>query len=269
MQSLVRCAYFIVVFGSTSLARGDGLIFQLPSDGSWARFAVKTDGTQQIEGLTHTIATTWTLTVSSVGRVTQNQQASRWIELKTDATGEGVYPKLVLKMLIPEKRLQRGHDPLAYSLKTFFDPKPMDEKKAPLVESFIDDGFNRIQYEIDRFRMDFPRPLYNSKTLEKETIETPAGRFEDCEVLTGTSSYDGPLVQDGRSVFRGNYRIVVHPKAPFGVVSMQVESEGREFGDDQVLRVKVKRTLLLNAVGENAVSALKAKAHNSEHQATD
>lgn len=238
------------------LVKADGLVFQLPADGEWARYAVKTEGTATIGDLKQPIATTGTLTVSSVGKVTRNQQTCRWLELNAESKSEGAYPKLVLKMLVPEKNLQRGQDPLAHSVQTFFDPKPVDEKKAPSVESFIDDGFNRIQYELDRFRADFPKPLYNSKNLERETVETPAGRFEDCEILTGTSGYDGPLLDNGRSVFKGTYRITIHPQAPFGVVATSMETTGREIGDDQVVHVTFKRTLTLVATGDKAVSAL-------------
>src|SRR5207248_6467712 len=108
-----------------------------------------------------------------------------------------------LKMLIPEEYLQRGKDPLSHAVLTFFNPMPVDEKK---VESFIDEGFNRIQYEIDRFRLPFPKPLDNPKSLKGETVETPAGKFEECEVVTGTSDYDGQLLGQGRSVVKASYR---------------------------------------------------------------
>jgi hypothetical protein len=242
--------------GWESAVVADGLIFQLPADGVWARYAYEAEGAMTIGEFTLPIAITGTSTISSVGKVKQNRETYRWIELKSESESEEVYPRLILKMRIPEKRLQRGQDPLAHSVQTFFDPKPMDEKKAPSFESFIDDGFNRIQYEIDRFRPDFPKPLNDVKTLNRETVETPAGRFEDCEVITGTSGYDGPLVLDGRSVYRGTYRITIHPRAPFGVVALSMESTGREIGDDQVAHVTFKKSLTLVATGVGAVSAL-------------
>jgi len=159
----------------------------------------------------------------------------------------------VVKMLIPEDRLQRGQDPLAHAQLTFFNPKPVDEEK---VESFIDKGFNRIQYEIDRFRDVFPKPLDNAKSKKGETVETPAEKYEDCEILTGTSDYDGPLLGEKRSVAKATYRIVVHPKAPFGVVSMQIESEAREISSRSVVNIKAKKTLTLVETGKNAVSDL-------------
>jgi hypothetical protein len=237
-----------------SLAHADGLAFQLPPDGTWASYAVKTDAEFGVgDGPKQKLAITGTLMISSVGEVTRTEQKCRWIELKWETKTKGVYPKLVLKMLIPEDRLQRGQDPLAHARVTFFNPKPVDKEK---VESFIDKGFNRIQYEIDRFRDVFPRPLDQPKTLPRETVETQAGKFEDCEVLTDRSDYDGPLLGDGRSVFKATYRIVFHPKAPFGVVSMQIESEGREISGKGAVSVKAKKTPILSETGKNAVSEL-------------
>lgn len=246
-------AFIAVACGITGgLAHADGLVFQLPADGTWARYIVQTDGEFAYgDGPKQKLAITGTLMISSVGEVTRNEQKCRWIELKSESRTEGVYPKLVLKMLIPEDRLQRCQDPLAHARLTFFSPKPVDKEK---VESFIDKGFNRIQYELDRFRDVFPKPLDNPKSLACETVETPAGKFEDGEVLTGRSDYDGPLLGDGRSVFQATYRIVVHPKAPFGVVSMQIETDGREISGEGAVSIKVKRTLTLVETGQNAVS---------------
>ena len=124
------------------------------------------------------------------------------------------------------------------------------------MESFIDQGFNRIQYEIDRFRNVFPKPLDNGKRLPPESVDTPAGRFEDCEVVTGTSSYDGQLLNDGRSVYKGVYRLVLNPKSPFGVVAMRVETEGGEIGRRGRVSVKATTTLTLEETGKNAVGNL-------------
>lgn len=235
-------------------ARADGLVFQLPADGAWARYAVQTDGEFAFgDGPKQKLALSGTLKIGSVGEVTRSEEKCRWIELKSESKTEGVYPKLILKLLIPEGRLQRGQDPLAHARLTFFDPKPVDKEK---ITSYIDEGFNRIQYEIDRFRDVFPRPLDNAKSPKRETIETSAGKFEDCEVVAGTSDYDGPLLGNGRSVFQATYRIVIHPKAPFGVVTMQIEAEGREIGNKGTVFIKVKKTLTLVETGKNGVSDL-------------
>ena len=246
-----------IVSGS---AIGDGLIFRLPADGTWARYATKTDGEVSSKELPKMdLAMTGTLTLSSVGQATRSQQKCRWIELKSETKAKEAYPKLVLKMLIPEDRLKRGDDPLSHCVLTFFDPKPVDSKG---IKSYIDEGFNRVQYEIDRFRDVFPPPLDNSKGVPRETIETPAGKFEDCEILVGTFDYDGPLLGDGRSVFKATYRIAVHSQAPFGVVRMQCEMEGCEIHGEFSGSFKAKKTLMLDEIGKGATSDLPEALEN-------
>ncbi|MCE9524929.1 MAG: hypothetical protein K8R36_02610 [Planctomycetales bacterium] len=237
---------------SAGFARADGLIFQLPPDGTWAKYAVTIEGEVKPEAAPK-IAMTGTLSISSVGEITRSQQKCRWIELKFENPESKGYKKLLLKMLVPVDRLKRGDDPLSHSILTFFDPKPIDEKK---LESFIDEGFNRVQYEIDRFRMDFPAPLDNPKNRIRETVETPAGKFEDCEVVTGTYNYDGPILGGARSLFNGTYRITIHPKAPFGVVSMKIKVDGREIHDEFAGSFMATKTLVLAETGKNAVSDL-------------
>jgi len=255
----MRCQILlaVIICGITAgSVCADGLVYQLPPDGAWARYNVKTEGEQGFDnGPRQKLDIASTLTLSSVGEVTRNEQKCRWLELKTESKTEGVYPKLVLKMLIPVDRLRRGKDPLSHATLTFFNPKPIDNEK---INSFIDEGFNRIQYEIDRFRDVFPKPLDEPKSLQRETIETTAGKFADCEVLWGKSDYDGPLLGDGRGVFQATYRIAIHPKAPFGVVSMKFELHGREIGeeDQPALFLKATKTLTLAETGTKAISDL-------------
>jgi hypothetical protein len=246
------------LIGSSAFA--DGLVFQLPPDRTWARYAVKHDGefghgNEPKQKLTGDGA----VTVSSVGQVTRNEQKCRWIEVKQESkahvSGDGDVSNInVLKMLVPEDRLQRGQDPLSRAHLAYFNPKDGDKVGLP-----VDVGFNRIQYEIDRFRNVFPKPLDNSQSLARETVETLAGKFEDCKVLTGISDYDGPLINEGRMAYKTSYRILVHPKAPFGVVSMEIDSEGREFGRQGVVSVKFKAALKLMEIGKDAVSDLDKK----------
>jgi hypothetical protein len=238
-------------------ARADGLVFQLPPDGTWARYTMRTEATFGLKDRPpQKVTIAGTLTLSSVGEVLRNERKCRWIELKVESQGQGVHPKLLLKLLIPEDCLRRGQDPLSHAVLTFFNPKPVDRTGAASLESFIDEGFNRMQYEIDRFRDVFPKPLDNARSLNRETVDTPAGKFEDCEVVSGTSGYDGPLLNNGRSVFTASYRLVLHPRAPFGVVAMQTETKGVEIGRRGRVSLTSTKTLTLTTAGTNAVSEL-------------
>jgi hypothetical protein len=250
------------------VASADGLIFQLPPDGTWATFAGEFEAKFSAVGITpkgkvempeQKVTIKGTLTVSSVGAVERNELNCRWIELKTESKIEGGQKTDVLKMLIPEEYLVRGQDPLAHSVLTFFSPKEAD--KAGLLD---EEGFNRIQYEIDRVRLSFPKPLENAKIVKGETVKTDAGVFENCEVITGTTSYDGPLAADGRMHLKGTYRIVVHPKAPFGVVALESQNEGRELSSTSIVSLAGTAKFKLTKTGKGAVSDLpdkgKAKA---------
>ena len=169
------------------------------------------------------------LTVKSLDRVRRHDQLCRWIEIGSRSTSEDVSPQpdRVLKLLIPEEYLRRGEDPLSHAVKTFFNPSPFDRSKGK-IWSNIEGGFNRVQYEIDRIRPVFPKPLSNAKSEGRETLELHGRQWENCEILTGTSKYDGPLNADGRSVFKGTYRLSLHPDAPFGIVAMKISLDGVE-----------------------------------------
>src|SRR6516165_9575988 len=97
-------------------AVADGLIQQLPSDGSWVRYDVTGEGrspTGEV-GVTHQ----GTLTLKSVGRETVDGTECRWIETETkiEFTRAGRNEEFtdVLKLLIPEKFLAADQNPRAH-----------------------------------------------------------------------------------------------------------------------------------------------------------
>lgn len=239
-------------------AQADGMIYQLPGDGTWARYAGEIKGTAELaESRTQPLHVATTLKISSVGEVTRDQQKCRWIELKVEASlakAEDDTPTNIhiLKLLVPEQYLKRGEDPLAHALVTHFNKKAADRANVPQEK-----GFDRTQYEIDRFRPVFPPPLDGLTVLEPKSIDTEAGRFDRCEVLSGSSKYDGPLAGGGRSEFEADYRVFLHPDAPFGVVSMTCDFEGKEIsGSGSSVLLKFTQKLVLEATGKNAVSEL-------------
>ena len=98
--------------------RADGLVYQLPADGTWVRYTGEIQCTAQIAGFpTQKYNLRSSLTVSSVGEVTRNLEKCRWIELKMEVSPvdrEADKQNHILKVLIPEKYLKRGEDPLAH-----------------------------------------------------------------------------------------------------------------------------------------------------------
>jgi hypothetical protein len=253
-------------------ARGDGLIYQLPADGSFVEF--RGDGQAEIDvelpkeilekmpvedkkQLNQILRLQYVVTLSSVGSQVRAGQDCRWIELnmrldrvtdgdKTEPVGENI-----LKVLVPEKFLKRGEDPLAHASLTFFNPKGADNAKVP-----PQPGFNRIQYEIDRVRTVFAEPLQSVRQLPARTLKTPAGTFHDCEVIAGKTEFDRPLAGGGRWEFVNEWQIVLHKDAPFGVVEVQCTANGQEVARNSASRIKTGYVLTLSKTGRDARSAL-------------
>ena len=119
-------------------------------------------------------------------------------------------------------------------------------------------GFNRIQYEIDRFRPAFPQPLGEVRELPKRTIRTPVATFEDCRIIAGKTRFDRPSLGQGRWTDESHWEIAVHPEAPFGVVQVHCRSETDEIGGEPTttMHITAKSTLTLSRVGKGAKSVL-------------
>ena len=212
-----------------SVGRSDGLIYKLPDEGVWARYEehikaeITLNNAPDPKKISHEF--TRKLTVKSMERLERHEQMCRWIEVSSEPTTEaGPQESRVLKLLVPEEYLKRGKDPLFHVIKTFFSPSPND-RAAGHIRSNIDGGFNRVQYEIDRVRPVFPKPLSNVKFESRESLQLHGRNWEDCEILTGTTDYDGPLSNDGRMAFESKCRVALHPEAPFGLVSLEMVSD--------------------------------------------
>jgi hypothetical protein len=248
-------------------ARADGLIFRLPPDGTRAVYQCESDETCWItlsdkipaESLVpearhllkrQTVHRTYSVTVSSVGEATRARQACRWIEFNwpielpdTDTHAP--------KLLIPEKCLVRGKDPLDHAILTFFNPKSVDRGKLP-----AERGFDRIRYEIDRVRPLFAKPLVNERRLPDRTIETPVRVYEDCEVITGRTSLEGTLMGESWWEFRGEWEFALHADAPFGVVRATRRMESEEIDESMTGHSTATTILTLSRIDKDAVSAL-------------
>ena len=261
------CALVLVVAG-VPVAFADGLIWQLPPDGT----AVEFEGdcrsefkpvlsrefadklpSKEVEKLEcpQNVKLRTSVTVSSVGQVTRVEQKCRWIELTWRSNDN----ENVLKVLVPEKFLTRGEDPLDHAILTFFNPKPAD--KAGVSE---EKGFNRIQYELDRFRSVFPTPLKEVRQLANRTIETPLGMFADCEVIAGTTEFDRPLRGGGHWASKSSWQLALHPDAPFGIVQIQCSSTGSEFSSRSRCDISSTLTLTISGKGHDAKSSLPGRS---------
>lgn len=99
---------------------GDGLIHQLPKDGTWVRFDVTGEGLAPGGEVRATIM--GSVTIKSVGQEEVEGTACRWIEIETEMNLQAVRgPRSKrlesFKLLIPEKNLATGQNPLAHAIK--------------------------------------------------------------------------------------------------------------------------------------------------------
>lgn len=121
---IVATALFAILAGD---ALADGLIHQVPVDGSWVQFEVTGAGLKPNGDVSTKI--TGTVTVKSVGSEEVEGAACRWIELETELAAEadrGAKGKQseVFKLLIPTQYLVAGQNPIEHVLKAWKSRNP-------------------------------------------------------------------------------------------------------------------------------------------------
>lgn len=166
---------------SVSVAVADGMIHELPADGSWVRFDVTGEG--QKPGGEVAISLKGSLTLKSVGREQVDGIDCRWIEFETtlefqrgDRKGEQTE---IFKLLIPEKYLVTGQNPRAHVLKAWkrdaagatreLDLKGQNAREVESLDELLNGG------------------LVQSEKMEGVEIKTPGGTFA-CTRLNGKES---------------------------------------------------------------------------------
>ena len=257
---------------------GDGLVYNLPPDGSWVTYRVQQDATD-IESLK---GEKWpdpemtmhsTFTIRSVGVKATEKANARWIELElsrppTEEHGEGRI--ITLKMLIREKVLGRGFDPLAEVDEIYFWDRDWEwghEPEKGTKHKLTDKA--RVLYEIERFRQQFPFPAQDSEPVQTGVakVTTPLGVFQT-ETLSYPVEFEGKLYggKGGRWGWKGTHSLWLSNASPFGVVAVETvtsnyeedatpDDEGVYRLDGKGVRLKSKVKLELQAVGTNAKSA--------------
>ncbi len=187
----------------------DGLIQQLPTDGSWVRFDVTGEGRSPAGEVGVTLK--GTLTLRSVGRETVDGTECRWIETETkiELTRAGRNEEVtdILRMLIPEKFLTADQNPLAHVLKAWKKDRQgvreldLKGKDAREVES---------QDEL------FHAPLAGAKRDEGIEFKTPGGTFQCTHLSAKTAS------KLGNSDVEFTTESWLTDKVPFGVAGYRL-----------------------------------------------
>lgn len=195
-------------------AHADGLIYKLPKDGEQARYEMEIGIAGQdalVKG---------SITVSSVGVATVDNEKCRWIEIKMIINAENQEQLILTKILIPEKDLGQGKSPGEHMIRGWFKEGDMPAReikdlKDPQAASFA------------AFLAGPPR---NAAELDKIEIDNAKLGKLACAGVTGDLELDGP----------GGTQIVIaaenrlHDTVPFGLVVANWKFELKSNGQTAV-----------------------------------
>ncbi len=226
----------LVVLTSASLGFADGMIYQLPSDGAWAKFAMEgvfLDSAGKPSAANANV--TGTLTISSVGTVKQQDVTCRWIEIVIEAQRDGKSFKEVDKLLIPESELGAGKQPLKHVRDAWYMHSLIDDGKPRHIENI--DKMDVVY--VQRIRPILHPPFTEQKPLGQVEVECKLGKVT-CEGVTAqeTEKRDGSDIE-----YFSSYTICLHDKAPFGVAAWQAVNRVRR-ADELLGTMKLQATLI-------------------------
>lgn len=190
---------------SLSPADADGLVYQLPNDGTWAVYTVR--------GATNAGAGDWgmngTLRIASVGRVVVAGLPCRWIETRLDLAvtrGDQSTPiRHLYRVLIPERHLTRGESPLDHvvcAVGQWGDSDPVESKSLDELGSTA------------WLRVVLSGPWRTVKQLDCVDI---CGKLGTLSCLGEEGSLD--VLNEVRTTTNWQLRNRLHCSSPFGVVT--------------------------------------------------
>jgi hypothetical protein len=247
MRVLFSSGLAVLLALAAGSARADGLFYQLPKDGTWARYDMEIDGRVEMEigGKIDQpeLKGGGSLRMASVGRTIEKGEPCRWIEVKLHAKmrigdGKEYVDRRTAKVLIPERYLKKGESPLDHVVRGWCriddrepgkleDPKNVDESPLAIL---------------------LAAPLKDVEELEEVVVESKLGKLS-CAGRAGRMEFR----------MRGNCTLHIklenrlHPKAPFGVVSSRWIMHGISDGGPEV---RTTWNLRLGDSGQSAKSEL-------------
>ena len=184
----------------TTSGRANGLINNLPDDGSFVIFKAKSE--LDLQGNLQTFERE--LKIASVGKQEVEGKPARWIELATEFAGQ----KVMAKLLIEEKYLKGDQDPFEHIVKAW-------GLEGGQVVELPENRLRRFMI----FALGVPH-FDKPEKKEKEKIKTDLGEFE-CQHLKGETEADGPM--DQKIKFNGE--LWTNDKVPFGLVKAKIKSD--------------------------------------------
>jgi len=243
MRMLSPCLALLVLAPVAATARADGMVYQLPEDGTWAEF--KSRGEMTVMEKDQSV--TGTIRIASVGRTVEQGAPCRWIEVKLDMKrGDNDEVSIISKVLVPEKFLVAGEKSLQHAVRAIIKEGESEPKEVDDPENFDHGPLPLILAD----------PLKKSKELEAREIKSKLGKLS-CKGVGGRLSFK-PQHSDGITV---RVQTRLHPDAPFGVVSSRwtIEEQAKGDGKDpdkEGPRMKMTWTSTLSDFGTGATSEL-------------
>jgi hypothetical protein len=219
MKHVVTVLTLAIVLCLPGISLAEGLIYQLPDDGAWAKFEIEGEGVNS-DG-TVSITITGTQTLRSVGSKMVDNQPCRWIELESDVTFERVGRneaqslKEIIKLLVPESQLTKGKDPREKVIKAYKGTSAETMRELDLTG----DGKREIQ-SLDEI---LHGPLKKTAKLPAAEINVK-GKNWKCEGFEGEEKTEDV-------VFITETQI--HEQAPFGVVTYKYEKARQRNNESQ------------------------------------
>jgi len=226
--------------------QADGLIQKLPADGTWARYDLQWHGPSPAGELA--VLRKETMTVSSVGQIVTEQEQCRWIEIRHASEHDGREVVSELKMLIPEKYLLAGMNPLGHVIKAWSRHPAVNGGAPQEIVDLTGEQARPIRALTDMF-IGLPAEV---RMLDETSIETTKLGKLKCPGLAARH-----VLTRGNLESTFDYEVRLHDKAPFGIVMFSSASIHKEGG---VTKVPAYLTVLrLSDFGSDAKSNLPDK----------
>lgn len=196
---------------------GGGLVQALPEDGKWTKysFTMKAEAPQQQE-------LSGTFTLRSVGKVTENGKAARWIEIEMKGTENGKEKYSLMKFLINEKGLKPGEKGSIEILRGWNKSDANAEIKE--LSDMEKDPRGMMSIFFDGTRKDV-RKLKKTKVIDyqKGQLKIKNGTTSKLDISLGPNSPKGLKYDVSQSVWP-------HKSIPFGTAAMELKMT-MQFGD--------------------------------------
>ena len=205
MKSLLATSILSIVLLAPLTASADGLIYQLPEDGTSLTFDWK--GSFERQGQTEEMSGVFR--ISSVGKETVDDQPCRWIEFKLTMNTENRVRTIHAKVLVPESELAKGKSPIDHIRKAWYKPGDSEPQE-------ITDFTSGRAGPLPAF---LSGPLVDVQVKESVSVKSGLGEHK-CKVTTGSTSFE----QSGgtqKFIFTNH----AHKDAPFGLIKSDIRLE--------------------------------------------